>query len=419
MSQNDKVFVQRGLNRDRVIEFEREIQELLKSLLVIKHDLEDLSNQRKDWLGNISKNFQPQDDQVSVYEKKLELLQAQAVLAQLNLKMDVLRLQSEYERQKLISLVEVTKPLQDDESEEDRLDAMESLQRKHIEELKLALDQSLAYRIQLGNFIYDLNTSLHNINLTNQQELKLQENDWKENMNSFKNNMISSTKKCKETYQTIIKEYLILRHNSQVAKEILLRSQNDAHNARTELQRCLERITIEAAEHRERIESSAALELKTLTSDLRNQVIEKERTLEEVTKYVQTIRKQKKKDFKELLAQIKLYQQKYHDLESKRKDDIRVALHELDQLRHSVNSFEEKLQTVASANTSISSISMETDVNHHHPQVKAARTQKTIQKKKKGEKRAEQQFENIENELHIAKNKLFKEITDAIQKLKY
>lgn len=336
----ESVYMQRTLNRERVLEFETEIADLLKSLLVLKKEMDEVNHHRKEWLHNIS---QAHTHSTDVYVEKVELIRAQCELSSLNMKLDGLRLEGHYETQTLKMLIEATKPLGQEESEEEREEAMSWLARRNADELRDAIDASLQYRMSLGSFVYDLQTSLESLRLQSETEQRLQEEDWRNNITIFHNNMLESMKKSKGNYQKIIKEYLILRHNSQVAKEILVRSQNDAIAARGELQKCLDHILTEAAGHRQRIEEQSNAELKMLTNDLRHQVIAKEKELEIAQSVVAEIRKQKTFDHEYLLKEIESYEKKHAGLEQKRLEDLKVIMHELKYLRKSINSVEDKI----------------------------------------------------------------------------
>ncbi len=140
----ESVYMQRTLNRERVLEFETEIADLLKSLLVLKKEMDEVNHHRKEWLHNIS---QAHTHSTDVYVEKVELLRAQCELSSLNMKLDGLRLEGHYETQTLKMLIEATKPLGQEESEEEREEAMSWLARRNADELRDAIDASLQYRM--------------------------------------------------------------------------------------------------------------------------------------------------------------------------------------------------------------------------------------------------------------------------------
>lgn len=348
--------MQRTLNRERVLEFENEITDLLKTLLVLKKEMDEVNQYRKEWLHNISNAHIHSGD---VYVEKIDLLKAQCELSSLNMKLDNLRLESAYETQTLKMLIEATKPLGSDESEEEREKTMYYLARQNTDELRDAIETSTQYRMSLSSFVYDLTSSLQSLRLQTETEQRLQEEEWRQNIVVFENNMIDSMKKSKGNYQKIVKEYLILRHNSQVAKEILVRSQNDAISARSELQKCLDHITTQATLHRQRIEEQSNAELKMLTNDLRQQVISKERELEELNQAVEKVRRQKTFDHAHLVGEIDKYNKKYNALESKRLNDLKVIMHELKYLRQSIRSVEDKIMKCNISPVTMSKASIE------------------------------------------------------------
>lgn len=329
----DPILVQRKLNRTRVAEFEKEIETSLNSLDVIEKSMKDVGQQRKDWLENIAHSHQRGTD---IYQKRLELIKVQGEMASLNLKLDILRLERQYETQTLSSLVEATKPLGERETEQEREVTLMAMARKDNDLLRDALQASLDYRLQLGNYIYDLSSRLSKIKAQAEAEHSTYADDLKTNLQQYMTKMNISMEKSRSLYKTIVKEYLILRHNAHVAKEVLLRSQHDATAARTELQKCLDGIVQEAAEQRERLETASHQELAVRVGDLRDEVIRKERQLEELIIEVRNLKSQRVGDYKELRRMIRKYEARYNKLQKHRSKVVPDLNEELDQLRHNV-----------------------------------------------------------------------------------
>jgi hypothetical protein len=339
----DTSTIQRAFNRDRVLEFEAEIQDLLKTLLIIKSEMDEVNEHRKQWLTNIGSSHNTGSD---VFEEKIQLIKEQCELTALNFRLDILRLDGQNEIQTLNMLIEATKPLGEHESEAQREYAMKQFARQNTEELRDAMETSIGYRQELSTFMRSLDHSLKALQLQTEQERQMQEDEWRCDVAAFQKNMLDSMKKSKSSYQTIVKEYLILRHNANVAKQILSRSQNEAASARIELQKCVDHITNEASGHRKRIEQATSVELKMMTSDLRTQVVEKERILEELTKVVYEVNRSKSLNFDEIHGEIRKWEKKYEELEGKRVEDIRSAMHEVRHLRKTITSLEKKISTI-------------------------------------------------------------------------
>lgn len=332
--------LQRKYNRERVLEFELEMHNKLTSLDVIEADLSEIGKQRQEWLRNISQTHRTGSD---IYHEKLALIKAQTELTGLNLRLDRLKLESQTDIQALNLLIEYTRPLELDETPEQRELELTIKARQDTDVLKESLQHSLDYRIQLGGILYNLFANLNGLKMEAENEQEAQIQELKHHIEQFMKHMETNILKSKQMYQTIIKEYLILRHNAQVAKEILVRSQNDASFARSELQTCLNQVIHEAKEHRERLESASKNELQMLTNDLRAQVIEKEKLVEELAYVYKQLQQKKKHNFVELKQAIKSYDKQYRQLEYKRREDLTMITKELTSLRQMIDSVEKEL----------------------------------------------------------------------------
>lgn len=84
----EKVQMQKRLNRARLLEFEREIEEKLLSLNGIEQEMKTLGTQRRDWLDNIAHNHVTGSD---IYLRRVELVRAQSEQLSLQLKMNILK----------------------------------------------------------------------------------------------------------------------------------------------------------------------------------------------------------------------------------------------------------------------------------------------------------------------------------------
>ena len=77
-------------------------------------------------------------------------------------------------------------------------------------------------------------------------------------------------------FKDITADYLILRHNARVSKEILIKKQNESSVARETLQIRMEKLLHDANQQRVRMEECANDELRVLTNDVRSEVMKNE-----------------------------------------------------------------------------------------------------------------------------------------------
>lgn len=330
----------RNLNRQRVIEFEKEMLSKLAALADVERDIADVSQKRRSWLEGISR---ADDTGLDTYVSKLNILRLRAQLSSLYMQLDVARLEGHYEAQMLNYLVAATQPLDEDETPEQRKIALLQLQRQDNDKLFAFLEHSLQHRIQLGNTNHDLQAQL--TALTNEvgQQQEVEEQEFREKIAFYTSRMQRSMEQSQRHYQRITEEYLVLRHNARVAKEVLTRSQNDATQARAELQGCLDSILAEAAGQREKMEKHAAAELQFMTEDLRGEVIRKEQDLESAVQRVKLLKSRQKKEVSALRKELRLYIKKYRSLQSQRREDISIVQAELGGLRGMIERAEQRL----------------------------------------------------------------------------
>eukprot|EP01031_Cornospumella_fuschlensis_P041499 gene41498-50641_t len=233
----------RQLNRDRVIEFEQEIKGKLLILGEIEKQIEGTGLQRKEWLKNISNTFQAESD---IHTKMIEVIKAEAELTSLQLKLDILQLESQYDQQKLTLLVEMTRPLGEKETPEDREVLLAIKARSNADVLRAALEHSLDVRLRLMDRSHDLQSALSKVKGQAAAELKQQADDVKRKLETYRTQMRYSASRSSEVYSSVLRDYLVLRHNAHVAEQILQQSQNDAASARQRLRACLELLLGEA-----------------------------------------------------------------------------------------------------------------------------------------------------------------------------
>jgi hypothetical protein len=138
-------------------------------------------------------------------------------------------------------------------------------------------------------------------------------------------------------------DYLVLRHNSRVAKEMLIRSQNEANCARKVLQEGMDQVSIAAASQREKIEQSSEAELQSLTDTIRNKVLKREQEFEELSASRLKRMRSSKKLIRSLTSQCDEFNEKYEDLQTQRRNDLERVGSELRRLRVMVSSVEVRL----------------------------------------------------------------------------
>lgn len=332
--------VQRRLNREKVLEFEKEMLSKLQQLQDIEKKMTEINNKRVEWLKNISSQHY-QD--TSFFQYKLQLIKTQSDLISNQLKMDILRLESQLETLQLATLVEGTRALDINETLEKRELAIFLRQKTDVENIKLSIQSSIDYRIQLANYLYQLIEHLQEIHINNNKQSEHALIQIQTQLNHFREQMKSTELQAKNDYQLLIQDYLVLRHNSNVIQEIIQRNQNQCIYHRNRIQQDLQQILLLAKEKQSKLQISNNQEITALTNDVRQEIIHKEQIVEELMVKVNQLKQKKQQNYQSLVNEIIDYEKKIITLEQKRKEETETIQFEIKYLRQTIHGLQSHL----------------------------------------------------------------------------
>jgi hypothetical protein len=335
-----ELMVQRRLNREKVVEFEKEIGDKLYYLQQIEAKMNEINEKRIEWLKNIS--FQ-QVSGNSNFTSKVQLIKYQSVLISNQLKMDCLRLDSQLETLQLSTLVEGTRALDYKETLEQRELAMFLKSKTDLETIKVTMQASLDYRIQLANYLYQLLSNLKELQAITKKDAELNLENIQKHLRLFREQMQSFEVGSKNNYQSIIKDYLILRHNANVVQQIIVRNQNNYTQHRAMISKELEKLLHTAKEKQAKIEVTNSQEIISLTNNLREEIVNKERIVEELVKNITILKRQKFQNYQSIIKEITKYDTKTIKIEKNRKAEIDSIHFELNYLRKGIKGLEDHL----------------------------------------------------------------------------
>jgi hypothetical protein len=259
------------------------------------------------------------------------------------LKVDILRLESSVETQHLASLVEGTRALDYNETIEQRERAIFLRNKTDLENVRHLLDNSVTYRTELGNYLYQLLSSIQELKISNKKENEHHLATIQDHLKLFRSSMLEIIESKKESYSGIMKEYLIARHNGNMIQEIIVNNQNACISHRNYLNTQLRKMIEIAKDKHEKLEVDNSSEITLLTSDLRSQIMEKERIVEELDVSVRFLRKEKLTSYQSVLNDIASYDEKYLNLEKRRKEEVNEIHFELNYLKRTIKHLEETL----------------------------------------------------------------------------
>jgi len=290
--------------RQKVIDFEAEMAKRLESLPIIEADILNVGRLRMRWLDCVANIDGFEAD---LFRKKLDVMKLKSELAAVRLTCEMARIESCYEAQALNQLIAATKPYEHHETDDHRNMELKQTSMRNLNELKENLINSVKVRDSIASKIYYLigDCERQKLEFISYRETVMEE--LSSRISTYMEKLTESMEKSKTHHKTIIGEYLVLRHNAKVAKDILARNQKKNQDERVYLQEQLDKLILESEAQKEKMEKITAGELKVLTNDIRTKVILKERELEEVTSRLEEAKAKRKSVCSDLKSNLRYY----------------------------------------------------------------------------------------------------------------
>ena len=326
--------------KEKVCSFEIELSSSLSVLNIMEVELNKLCSMRNDWINQVSG---VDEIEVITYKNRIESLRKKSEIALIELSIDVMRLNMIYEDQQLRQLIVATRPREIGETNKDREKEVQNLIKSGMEEIAKFVRQSIRLRTDLLTQCEDMNRQMLSLKNEFIEGHKLRLTIGIRRVQTYMDHLNDLQIASDNKYKKVTNDYLILRHNARVAKEILVKSQNEAHKVRRILQDNIDKLQAESIFQRERLEKNSADELKALTNEIRQTVISKEREYEDIILRVRKKKINAKITLKEHKKLVEDYDQKYEELLEKRNSDIKIISKELKKLKELIFALETNL----------------------------------------------------------------------------
>lgn len=326
--------------REKVLSFEAELSSGLSILEIIDREMNALCDMRSSWVTQVSGVG---EIEVQTFKNRVETLRKKAETALMDIEIDKIKLEGFYEAQQLKHLIVATRPRDDGETDKQRSKEIDAVISEGMAAIAKAVKKSTRLRQDILSNCEDMNRQLFLLKKEHQDGHKARIQTGIQRVVEYVDHLSNMISDCESKNKRLTNDYLILRHNARVAKEVLVRSQNEANRMRKILQDNIDKLMIESVVQRERVEQSSAEELKTLTNNIRRQVIEKEREYEDINLRVRRKKIFVKNSLKEHRVLVKKYEDKYEALQKKRKTEIRLVSGELRRLREMIAELELKV----------------------------------------------------------------------------
>lgn len=242
-------------------------------------------------------------------------------------------------------LVAATKPYDDRETPEMRNISLKKFHSESAEIILTALQSSFNSCTNLTNNNYKLMSTLGDAKLEYTTHRSSTIEELIDRITHYSERLEEVLEVSQYNHKKITGDYLILRHNARVARDMLVRSRNKAIESRKLLQIQLDTLLSSAKDQRVKLESSTAKEIQIQTDLARENVITKERELEGRIYRIENIKKSTKSCRTKLLKEKKKFEDKYDDLQNKRRTELKTISEELKRLKLMVTEVESKLTT--------------------------------------------------------------------------
>jgi hypothetical protein len=330
-----------GYLRTRSDDFEAEYEDAIQRFIKSESATADLYTIRRNWL-----NFKQTESAVDsrLYERKMKYFEKTVELNRLKLELDDLRLQGYYEAQQLKQLIAATKPRDnEDVTGKNRSDELERLRRTGMDEVKRALSESIHFREKLIGECTDLHTLITTAMLEEQQKDGSNATNLHNSLENFNKNLNLKLSISEGTLKKVTGEYLVLRHNSKIAQEVLTRSKNEYARIRSDLKdnfKVLEKSYVDRIAEKEQV---LHVDLETRLRSIRDEVMRSDAEVENKYNVNDQIRHENSNKLRELKNIIREYNYKYKNLQERRKNELTVVRGELSRLSQILSEAEDNI----------------------------------------------------------------------------
>jgi hypothetical protein len=327
------------LARQRAVTFEKEYQESIQELSKVEIFLKELLGLRKNWL---TKDGTSKHLDFESTKKHFEILKLQTDILSSKVDLDKYTLESYYEAQQLKQLVEGTKPTEpNDPKGKMREVKMERLMRDGAENLKRSLTESILFRQNASSESKRLVSMLDNKFAEKLHHDEMIDNDADNTLTLFVDRAKKSLQKSKASLKLVTGNYLVLRHNSRMATEILTKSRNDISMQRKQLRDQHQHLLQEVETKKHEDEENRKKELEIQIRRQRSEVMKYESELELKWNENEDIRDQQNKSIKDIKLSIKTYDAQYNALQVRRRKELINVQSQLTRLREELSVAEE------------------------------------------------------------------------------
>jgi hypothetical protein len=325
-----------GSTRERVLLFEKELQQNVERAVRIEKQILNLTEARREYISSITssgRHYETTNQRV-----KLSSLETSVIALDFLLK--------EYEfkevkgTQELVLIELSTRPLDVNETNEQRNQSIAQAHINHqdstcewlVDAISLCMKDKSKLRsilTEAKHFESEVQASIDDIINTTLSQLE-----------EFITNMKIYISQSEIVRKKVTGDYLVLRHNARVAEKVLCERRQAAVIAREDMQANLDALLREASLRRSNVEESLRSEQARLLQEARENVMQRENEVDLLAAVVKGSAKKAKKTVSRLKSSIKQYEVMYTKLAKRREKDVKTINAELKKFRDMIAAVE-------------------------------------------------------------------------------
>ena len=260
---------------------------------------------------------------------KMEMLEADAAL-------ELIKTEAVYESQQLRVLVASTRPLEHGERKTDRDKSVAQLSQESTKTVFDAVRRSVERQNLIMESADEMTRSVDIFYLDQERRQHRRIDHLNSKFTAYVDNLKEIVQRSEEKLKNVTSQYLILRHNARIARELLVQSQN---NLKIEKEQIIARVRQLRDDVREQLslgEEKCESQMSAVISQRRTELLKREEELEHSWASLEELRNFHAADNRNLKQAYKVEKKKYNELMRRRTSDLTTIESELKTLRRAV-----------------------------------------------------------------------------------
>jgi hypothetical protein len=271
--------------------------------------------------------------EATLLRRRVEAIRDRLELMELDFALDRVRCEEVYETQQLKILLASTKPLERDEKKSDRDKKVNALMQEATKAVTEAVTRSLSCHDVICDSAEQMgrNIDVFMIDQEKRSEIRIQHLNAK--FEKYITTIGDLVRVSEEKQKAVTEQYLVLRHNARIAREILLESKNRGEREKEDLVARIQLIRDDVQSQLTRAEERFEEQFNELVARRRTELLRGEEMLEHEWADLEDTRNYLVSDSKNLKSALKELKRKHKTILKRRERDLPKLETELRVLR--------------------------------------------------------------------------------------